>query len=497
MDSSAPDIASGSSSRSLDLADIATSTSTGLDRLTAKFSNSGIEKAYRNQLAAEGQKRERTAQILAVLLFLGYGALDLIAAKEFAAEFIAIRFLYVAPPVAALIILTSQPRLVRFQEWTSTLGLLICSAAIIYMIKEMPMLGSPPYIVGLLFSMILASCLLRVSFVIATISYLVIAAAYCGSMVMREDTIEAQVASGVFFMVSVTGVACITNYVQEWRSREIWLRNIQRRYDKQRIESLLIEATAADRSKLSFLTILTHELRTPLHQIIGYSEVLRNEAVLIGREDLASGSTTVLEAARDLLKKISQLLRFADATAGKLSFATESVPVGELIESVADQTLSLLEPKSIRLNACDIEKTPLFIDQHHTLYALMCVVENAANASAPGSEIKIDGKREDNGLYRIRVIDRGHGMSTQELNAALAPFEQLEVARTRARRGLGLGLPIADRLIRCQGGALRLESTPGVGTTVSVWLPLVQENAQAAPQLSLSQGGPAGPECAA
>lgn len=450
---------------------VARASRTGLDKLRVRFCDRDLENCYREHLRVARLKRELIAQLLAVVLFLCYGALDFFAVGDLARTFLGIRLFVVAPIILALIALTATPRWAEYQEWTSTIGLCVCSFAIILMIYLMPASGAPPYIVGLLFSMILASCLLRVSFIIAAPSYCLIAAAYCISLLAREGVPEPLIASGLFFMLSVTGVACITNYVQETRSREVWLRNVQKEIDTERIEALLIEATAADRSKINFLSVLTHELRTPLHQIIGFSEVVRNSVILNGRPELTAQSDLVIDAARGLLGKISQLLRYADAVAGKLSFSQESVSAPEIVESVVDQAAAICAARGVSLNTSGVERASLYVDQHHTLYALYSVVENAVKASAPGAVVKIDGSLTTKGLYEFRVIDHGEGMSAEALQAAMKPFEQMQPARTRGRDGLGLGLAIADRLLRGQGGELRLESIRGVGTTVVIVLP--------------------------
>lgn len=442
-----------------------------IDVRRAKFSDRQLENCYRDHLRSGGLKRELVAQILAVVLFLCYGALDFFAVGELAPLFLSVRFFIVAPIILAFIALTAAPRYAGYQEWTSTIGLVVCSCAIIFMINMMPEAGAPPYLVGLLFSMILASCLLRVSFVIAAPSYCMISAAYCGILLARDGVPEAQIASGLFFMLSVAGVACITNYVQETRSREVWLRNVQKEIDTERIEALLIEATAADRSKINFLSVLTHELRTPLHQIIGFSEVVRNEIILSGRPDLASQSDHVIEAARGLLGKISQLLRYADAVAGKLSFTQDEVKASEIVESVADQASTICDARNVSLDVSGVECGSLLVDQHHTLYAIYSIIENAVKASPSGSKVIIEGSLNARGFYEFRVIDKGEGMSPEALQAALKPFEQLQPALTRARDGLGLGLAIAERLLTGQGGELRIESSPNAGTTVKIALP--------------------------
>lgn len=455
------------------------------NNFTATFADPALELSYRAFLYEYGSPRERTVQLLAVALFLFYGALDVLAVGGFASEFLIIRFFIVAPIIIISVFLTSLPSCKKYVEWTSALGLAVCSAAIIYMIHRMPMEGAPPYIVGLLFCMIFTACLLRIRFVIAMPTYLGIAAAYCLGLALRNDVPQAQAAAGYFFMLSVTVVAGVAIYVQESRAREVWLRNLQRKIDAERIENLLIEATAADRSKINFLSILTHELRTPLHQIIGFSEVMKNQISTGDRANLIDEVEQVLGSARRLLEKIGQMLRYADATAGKLNYSIDKVPLTEVVEQAWDQIAPAADKRSITIDTSKVSPAIVEIDSHHTLYAISSIVENALNASPEGSAITMEGEPRSDSLYELRIIDNGAGMSRQAIAAAFKPFEQNEPVRSRSREGLGLGLATASHLLRGQQGDLSIESTVGKGTTVRIMLPLPKApspSASASPQ---------------
>src|SRR5690606_3861224 len=150
-------------------------------------------------------------------------------------------------------------------------------------------------------------------------------------------------------MISVTGVALVSNYLQERRSRQKWAQDVQRKRDAARIEQLLVEATAADRSKLNFLSILTHELRTPLHQITGYDDILRLQVNNGETKDLMSSIDQISTSAHGLLKKLSQMLRYADATAGKLDFVVEDIEIGEIIDYLDGQHTASASGRSISL----------------------------------------------------------------------------------------------------------------------------------------------------
>ncbi len=435
--------------------------------IIAEFADPETEEAYRLHLAGPEADRERLLQVLGIGVYLSYSALDVLVGGALAAEFVATRFLFTLPIVVIGVLLTSIPRYRRYVEYSTVLGFAAMSISIVYMIYRMPGQGAPPYIIGLLVVMVFASCLMRVSVKLAAPTFIGIAAAYCTALLIGRQFTANEILSGYFFMISVTGVALVSNYLQERRSRQKWAQDVQRKRDAARIEQLLVEATAADRSKLNFLSILTHELRTPLHQIIGYDDILRLQVNNGETKDLMSSIDQISTSAHGLLKKLSQMLRYADATAGKLDFVVEDIEIGEIIDYLDGQHTASASGRSISLDASGVAKAVLRIDQHHASYALSNLIENAVNASRPGSKILISGKVE-NDAYRLEIKDEGCGMAPEKIAAAFAPFEQTEAARSRLRGGLGLGLPIARLLLEGQGARLSIETAVGKGTTAVV-----------------------------
>ncbi len=435
---------------------------------SATFSNQSVERAYRDFLTDAASNRERLLQFIAITVFLSYGILDLLTVGSLATEFLILRFVFITPVVIVGVIITSLSRFRRHIQWSTTFGFAAFSAAIIYMIYRMPGEGSPPYIIGLLVVMIFTSCLMRINFLIAAPVYLFIACAYCAVLVAHESLPSSQIVAGSFFMISVAAVAVVTIYVQEIRSRADWLHNLERERDSAKIEQLLVEATAADRSKINFLSVLTHELRTPLHQIIGFSEVVRTEIATNDKTNVTEQLDRILASARDLLKKLGQMLRYADATAGKLEYFPDDIAIEEVIEQLSDQFHAVAHAKSIAIDSEHVTAATLRIDQHHTIYALSNLLENALNASTPGSAIHIEGERLGDDGYRLRIRDHGCGMAVEKIAAAMSPFEQIEPARSRNREGLGLGLTIAKRLLNEQQASLSIDSAVGVGTTATI-----------------------------
>lgn len=437
----------------------------GIKLLTATFADAETEERFRAHLVGEGFERERMMQLLGWLIFAGYGALDFFVVGERAAEFLTVRFLFAAPAALAVMAVCWLTPFRRYLGLSTALALMICAFAIIYMTYRMDDPAAPPYIIGVLVVLVFTSCVMRIDFVFAAATYSVIAAVYCAALFAKEAASDTELISGGFFMVSVAGIAIATIYLQERRAREVWVSAEQRAIDDALIRQLLLEATAADRSKAHFLSIVTHELRTPLHQIIGFSEIVRAKP-----DDPASAGylDQVIGSAAQLLKKLGKMLRYADAAAGKIRVELEPTPVEEIIDRVLSETRAPAEARSVKIDASGVQQAAIVVDAHHTAYALQNLVENAINASAAGGAVSIAGALLPSGDYEIRIIDSGIGMSEEQIRTALAPFAQTDGGLARYREGLGLGLPIASRLLSEQKSTLTLQSRVGEGTIVSV-----------------------------
>ena len=444
-----------------------------IDWRTARFADATQERAYNLHLVAYELPKERFVNFLGVALYLAFGALDLVAFSENLSAVLILRWGVCAPIAFAIIALTFlDPFKQRFQ-YVSIAVMWIGSMSIVAMIAMLPPSGGAPYIIGTMTIFIFFACIQRMYFVLAAISFITVAAAYAATITVISPKTGIEQVSGLFFMSMITLLALATSYTQEIRSRLLYFRHRQRALDQAYIEQLLIEATAADQSKLNFLSILSHELRTPLHQIIGFCEVMmRNRS---DKADRAADDymDDIYASANSLLGQIAKMLRYADATAGKMRYEIENCPARELAETVEQQNAAAARKRNVSVGLRDIEDATLHIDPFNTAYAVGHLLENAINATPSGGVVYVDGRIiGDGAAYEIVVSDSGEGMSPEKLEAAFKPFTQIENARTRSREGVGLGLTLARRILNDQQADLTLESTLGVGTRARAVFPL-------------------------
>lgn len=245
-----------------------------------------------------------------------------------------------------------------------------------------------------------------------------------------------------------------------------------RERDAERIRELLIEATAADQSKINFLSMMSHELRTPLHQIIGFSEIVRNDLVGADNDnddnENAAHVDQIHVSANTLLERIKKMLRYADASAGKINYDPVRLDISEIVDASLEQLRGATEKKAIEVNTSGLERASLTLDFFHTAYALNNILENAVNASPFHGRVDICGATNPDGAYVMTVKDEGAGMSKDKLAGVMRAFTQGEALLNRSSEGLGLGLTLAGKILNDQGAELSLASEEGKGTRVSI-----------------------------
>lgn len=443
----------------------------GLSGWSARFQDAHLERRYIRHLVDTTLPNERLLWWAVIFTFLGYAILDVLTITQNLRDVLILR----AITGAILVVMFPLSYLKRIKPhfgWLSAFGLWFSSVSIIAMISIIPPAGAPPYIIGVLVCFIASSCIMRIPFPVAAGAYLSVSLIYVLVLNFNPAFSRVDVISGHFFMISIATVAVATNYLQELRSRIMWLRDTQRQRDQETIEKLLIEATAADQSKINFLSMMSHELRTPLHQIIGYTEVVSNavktqgdNAVKLAHLDEIHGS------ARILLGRIQKMLRFADATAGKMKYEIVDTPVSELVDVALEQTRKGFDHKNLTSDTSGLKSGVIDIDIVHTCYALNNIIENAVNASHQDGVIRISGEKTEDGGYELRVTDEGRGMTAEQIEKALKPFTQGESALVRAREGLGLGLTLARHILNDQNATISLASEPEKGATVAIRFP--------------------------
>ena len=225
-----------------------------------------------------------------------------------------------------------------------------------------------------------------------------------------------------------------------------------------------------------FLADVSHELRTPLTVIKG------NVGLMRMMKELDEESLTSIESEVDRLTRlVGDLLMMAQAETGRLPLMFEPVELDELVFEVFEQ-MKVLSGGRHLIQIEDIRPVLVTGDRDRLKQVLLNLGSNAIKFTGEGGRISLNLSVSGNWV-EVDVTDQGPGIPKDELRYIFERFYRGDKSRTRTRSdsGFGLGLPIAYWIVRNHGGRIDVESTEGVGTTFSVWLPISQADVPTRP----------------
>ena len=233
------------------------------------------------------------------------------------------------------------------------------------------------------------------------------------------------------------------------------------------------EAELASRSKTEFLANMSHELRTPLNAIIGFSQVMADEVLgPLGSARYAGYARDIASSAQHLLGIISDILDVSKLEAGKVELDDDEVEIAQMTRDVLHLVVERARSLDIALEVEIAPELPrLRADALKLKQVLLNLITNAIKFSHPGGRVLIRGGVAEDGM-RIDVVDYGIGMDEDEIETAITRFGQVASTWNRKHPGTGLGLPLAIGLVELHGGRILIVSEKGVGTTVSICLPV-------------------------
>jgi len=248
--------------------------------------------------------------------------------------------------------------------------------------------------------------------------------------------------------------------------------------DRTRELAKAVEAAEdANKAKSSFLAKMSHELRTPLNAIIGYSEILLEDANDEGNKAVAADLDKILTAARYLLGLINDVLDISKIEAGKMELYIETFEIPKLIKEVAATVQPLIAKKGNSLSVeCPADIGDMQADTTKVRQMLLNLLSNASKFTEKGTVTLAVERDPDPHHVLLKVSDTGIGMTKEQLGKLFKAFSQADVSTTSKYGGTGLGLAISRQFARMMGGDISVDSTPGVGTTFTVRMPLQVED---------------------
>jgi signal transduction histidine kinase/CheY-like chemotaxis protein len=250
-----------------------------------------------------------------------------------------------------------------------------------------------------------------------------------------------------------------------------------------RADTLAKDAMAASTAKSNFLAQVSHDLRTPLHAIIGMTEVLRTSHLDPAQQ---TEVTTISDAGDTLLRLINDLLDLSRIEAGRIDLAHEPFQLDDVLDQIADLLGTTAQRKGLSFVHWIEPGLPLGLrgDADRLRQSLFNLVGNAVKFTEQGG-VTVRASRSG-GLLRIEVSDTGQGIAPEHLAGLFIPFNRGDTEAARRTEGTGLGLAITRRLAEAMGGSVNTSSRPGEGTTFTLDLPVISDESAAQSLLRLS-----------
>jgi signal transduction histidine kinase len=244
-------------------------------------------------------------------------------------------------------------------------------------------------------------------------------------------------------------------------------RALQKRRNLQRLRHI----------KEEFFANLTHEFRTPLSAIMGYSSILLDEHGGTLTSEQRHALDRIQSNSHELLSCVEGIFFLAALEAGEIPVTPWTFDARQILYPLRMRHAAAFAQKGIALEVSELPALPIRSDEEKVAKIVDTLVLNALKFTGEGS-VMVDASVLPDGTLEIRVRDTGIGMRPDEVNDVLEGFRQADPTARKRFRGIGLGLRLVTRLLDSISGRLDVTSTLGAGTEFAIHIPPVAEEAE-------------------
>ena len=245
----------------------------------------------------------------------------------------------------------------------------------------------------------------------------------------------------------------------------------------QTLEGAVAAAQSANRAKSTFLSNMSHDIRTPMNAIIGFATLAAADVENTGK--VKDYLAKILSSGNHLLSLINDILDMSRIESGKISLDETEVNLSDLLHDLKTIIAGQIHAKQLDLymDVIDVVDEDVYCDKMRINQVLLNLLSNAVKFTPPGGTVsvrvaQVSGASEGMGSYEIRVKDTGIGMSEEFVSRIFEPFEREHSSTVSRIQGTGLGMAISKNIIDMMGGTIEVKSEKGVGTEFIIRLTL-------------------------
>ncbi len=271
----------------------------------------------------------------------------------------------------------------------------------------------------------------------------------------------------VFIIIGVILAAVVFIYYL-WVRKNAYLA-MERAVEQAVLTEKLRKAEAADRAKSTFLSNMSHDIRTPMNAIIGYTTLVQTN--LDNREKTEEYLKKILSSSNHMLSLINDILDMSRIESGKLNIEEKECSISDIFKDMRNIIQTQMQTKQLNfyMDTVDVINEKIYCDKLHVNQVLLNLLSNAIKFTPTGGTVALTVKQKPNapsgfGAYEIRVKDTGIGMSDEFKAHIFEPFERERNSTISGIQGTGLGMAITKNIIDAMGGTIEVNSEQGKGS---------------------------------
>ena len=261
------------------------------------------------------------------------------------------------------------------------------------------------------------------------------------------------------------------------------VKDVTEKFEQERaLRTALRQAEIANRMKAAFLAAMSHELKTPLNAVLGFSEIIRDEVLgPVGHDMYREYAGDIHKSGTRLLTVINDVLDVSRLEGGLLTLDARPENILDVAEAAIKLARAIThDGRRVEMDV-PADMPSLQVDPRRLAQAIGNLLANALKFTPEKGLVRFCAHIAADGSALLTVEDTGIGMEPETIVAALEPFRQLDGSLARRFEGAGLGLSISKALVELHGGTLSLKSAVGEGTTVTITLPASRVGAASSP----------------